>query len=99
MTDHLRALTLNVDNSGGGAAVEERVELLPEARVYCVDMTATTGCELKWQDSSLQVITGESGVISWPISPGVRWPAHARFIVPAGGVATLRVVYGNCGKP
>lgn len=96
VTDHVRALTLTVDATAEVADVTEKVELGPEALVYCVDIHATAGAVLKWQDSELEVHTGETGTQRWTL-PGLRWPAFARFITRAGSNAHLRVVYGNCG--
>lgn len=96
VTDHLRALTLTVDATAEVADVVEKVELGPEALVYSVDIRATAGAELRWQDSELIVPVGETATQTWTV-PGLRWPAFARFIARAGSSATLRVVYGNCG--
>lgn len=96
VTDHLRALTLTVDATAEAGDVTEKVELGPEARVYCVDIHASAGAVLLLQDSELEVHVGETGTQRWTL-PGLRFPAFARFIARAGSDAHLRIVYGNCG--
>lgn len=96
MADHVRAMTIRIDATGEPEQTRA-VELSPDALVYAVSISSTTGARLQLQDSALEVFTGETPTVPivWPMT-GLRWPAFARFIVPAGGIATLRVIYGNC---
>lgn len=103
--DHIRGLTVHIENNGLGAIdVTVDVPLCPGALVYSYQLCASTDLEiatgplatLRLQDSELSIFQNQCCQILRADLPGLAWPAFAKLFVAADATATLNVTYGNC---
>jgi hypothetical protein len=102
--DHLRGLTVFLDNTAGDEPIEKDVVLCPGARVYGYSICVTNEAApeimatLALQDSRIHVpncCESTHASLSRDL-PGLAWPAFAKLMAPIGSNVRLVIDYGSC---
>lgn len=105
--DHIRGLTVFVDNDVGVVEKCVKVELCPGARVYSYTLAArsfadpdppTVLATLHLQDSEIVLPSMGCKVaeVRADLSPGLAWPAFAKLCAAPGSNVVLILTYGHC---
>lgn len=103
--DHIRGLTVFLDNESGTEELCKNVELCPGARIYAYDISVRTIADpipdvvatLKLQDSAIEVPSWGCKIAELAASlPGLAWPSFAKLCAPPGSKVALVLTYGHC---
>jgi hypothetical protein len=103
--DHIRGLTVYVDNDVGTEEKCVEVDLCVGARVYSYEIAVRSFAiplppilaSLHLQDSRIDIRSLGCSIASHDADlPGLAWPAHARLCAAPGSNVVLIISYGAC---